>query len=707
MKPWTLVGVTLVAGGLLASSVVFSSSEGAVAVAEDASVQVRAEETIGALSVSRAVLSEALIFSVAYEEDSLSKVAFDAVLSDAEELLIELSSQRSTLETVLADREINEALTSYTRAGTALLTDLQTSRFDKARGTDSVDLRNAYERATELLVTERDQRERHIAALRAGVGNVAAAARSVVAFFLPALAILWALAFARRRQQEIRLANDIEQEEGLRAAKDEFLSAVAHELRTPLTAVVGFAETLRDQSRELSLKDRNELVEILADQASGTASMVEDLLVFARANIGDLTVRSQVVPVRGLIEKVAMFWGDRQGGRLIIDGEGTIWADPLRLKQIMRNLLSNAFEYGGSFVEVRISQNGAETKIEVADSGSGIPVELQSQIFEPYQHGIRRDGQTAPMGLGLTVARSLARLMGGDLKYDYRGGHSVFEVTLLTATEEQIEHSKLANPRALASESRRSSSQIIEAIQQKQFEIVYQPIVDLRHPSGDRRVVGFEALIRFPVGSAPEWFAAAWGAGIGVELELEAIRAAVQGFREAPHRAFLALNTSMETLASPNLSQALSGISPSRIVLELSEDTVINNYPRTKVYIDRLTRRGFRLAFDDLAAGRIDLWYLVRLRPAIVKIDISLIRDIDLEPGNRALVQSLKWLGDVLKSRIVAEGIERPEELELLTRIGAHYGQGYLLGRPGPLRDSTDTSHEAATMPVPSIATST
>ena len=92
------------------------------------------------------------------------------MLSDAEELLVDLSSQRSTLETVLADREISEAVTSYTRAGTALLTDLQTSRFDEARGTDSVDLRNAYERATELLVTERDERERHVAGLRAGLG---------------------------------------------------------------------------------------------------------------------------------------------------------------------------------------------------------------------------------------------------------------------------------------------------------------------------------------------------------------------------------------------------------------------------------------------------------------------------------------------------------------------------------------------------------
>jgi signal transduction histidine kinase/EAL domain-containing protein (putative c-di-GMP-specific phosphodiesterase class I) len=684
--------------------VVFSSSEGTVAIAEAAAVQVRAQETIGVLGVTRAIFSEAILFSIAYQQDGLSQDAFDTVISGAEATLVDLDRQRASLEVVLHDVEVNQALASYIVAGTTLLADLKAGRLEVARSSGSLDFREAYDRAIVLLVAERDRRERDIAAVRAGLAEVADGARFVVAFFVPALTILWMLGFIKRRQKRARLEAEIEQEEGLRTAKDEFLSAIAHELRTPLTAVVGFAQTLRDRSRELSLKDREELVEILADQASGIAFMVEDLLVFARANIGDLTIRAQAVPVRALIEGVAMIWGGRHDGRLTFVGEGTVWADPLRMKQIARNLLSNAFDHGGPIVEVRILQNGPDVKIEVADNGPGIPIELRAQIFEPYQHGVSSEGQTAPMGLGLTVARSLARLMGGDLEYHYRGGQSVFEVTFARATQEQIRRSRLPNLRAALCADGPSSSHIIEAIQHKQFEIVYQPIIDLRHPSGDRRVVGFEALARFPTGSPPEWFAVAWGAGIGVELELEAIRAAVEGFRHAPHRTFLALNTSMETLTSPNLPQALAGLAPSRIVLELSEDTVIDNYPRTKVYIDRLTRRGYRLAFDDLAAGRIDLWYLVRLRPAIIKIDISLIRDIDQEPSKRALVNGLKWLGDVLKSQIVAEGIERPEELELLTRIGAHYGQGYLLGLPGPLAVPTDPTPR--TMKTPTSSTS-
>ncbi|MFN2485400.1 MAG: EAL domain-containing protein [Acidimicrobiia bacterium] len=94
-------------------------------------------------------------------------------------------------------------------------------------------------------------------------------------------------------------------------------------------------------------------------------------------------------------------------------------------------------------------------------------------------------------------------------------------------------------------------------------------------------------------------------------------------------------------------------------------------------------------------------WYLVRLRPAIIKIDMSVIHGIDHEPSKRGLVNGLKWLSDVLKSRIVAEGIERPEELDILTRVGVHYGQGYLLGRPGPLPPFADPTLETSQPPLP------
>jgi EAL domain-containing protein (putative c-di-GMP-specific phosphodiesterase class I) len=79
------------------------------------------------------------------------------------------------------------------------------------------------------------------------------------------------------------------------------------------------------------------------------------------------------------------------------------------------------------------------------------------------------------------------------------------------------------------------------------------------------------------------------------------------------------------------------------------------------------------------------LWHLVRLRPSIIKIDLSMVRDIDVDPSKQSLVTGLRLLGEVLRAQVVAEGIERRAELEHLLQLGVQFGQGYLLGRPGPL----------------------
>lgn len=240
-----------------------------------------------------------------------------------------------------------------------------------------------------------------------------------------------------------------------------------------------------------------------------------------------------------------------------------------------------------------------------------------------------------------------------------------------------------------------TAAQVVKVLETQAFEVVYQPIVDIRQPKGEYRTVGYEALSRFASGSPPEWFAAASVAGLRVELELAAIRSAIAGFRAAPPDLFLAINTSLETLLTPHFPDSLKGMASSRIMLELPEDTVVDNRDLTKVHIDRLIGQGYRLALDDLARGRIDLWYLVHLRPSFVKVDISMIRDIDSDASKQSLVNGLRLLGEVLRAEVVAEGIEREEELDRLQRLGVHFGQGYLLGRPGPLEDHPEPSQGA------------
>lgn len=682
----TVGAVLVLASGTAAASALFAGSDGTAAVAEDAAVQVRSQEVLGAVTVTRALLSEGMLLASAVESGSASPSTLGTVLGDARRSIGELEARAATLTDLLGagGSPIGAAVQSYVEQSGRLVASLEAGRLSEAEEVVLPRYLEAYDSLTGLLVAERDARERHMVAVRANVTRAADAARYVVAFLIPAMVILGTLVMVERRQRKARIRAEVERELEVRAAKDEFINAVAHELRTPLTAVVGFAETLRHDPGGLAEDERDELIGILADEAQDTASLVENLLVFARANIGDLAVKTELVSVRELVERVALCWCGRHPGRLTITGNGAVWADPIRLRQVMRNLLSNAFVHGGEKVEVRIFEGFPNMRIEVADSGTGIPADLAERAFEPYGHRRVTEGQAPSIGLGLTVAKDLARLMDGELNYFYRDGESVFELILPAAPV--ADEGARADTVVDLSSRLPNAARIIDVIQNRGFTVVYQPIV--RIDQLESRVVGFEALSRFEKGSPPEWFAGASVAGLRMELELAAIREAVEGFHHSSPDMFLAVNTSLDTLLSPKLAEALQGIAPNRVVLELHEDTVIDNYERTRVHIDRLTDKGYRLAIDDVARGRIDLWYLVRLRPSLVKFDVSMIRDIDLDSSKQAIVNGLKWLGEVLKARVVAEGIEREEELDRVRRLGVHYGQGYLLGRPGPLPEA-------------------
>lgn len=222
--------------------------------------------------------------------------------------------------------------------------------------------------------------------------------------------------------------------ERLVRSKDEFVASVSHELRTPLTAVHGFASELRERRGDFGENEAAELVEMIADQSAEVANLVEDLLVSARAEIGQLVVAPTevdlAVEVSGIIES---FPSAVQVTVHAADGGPLAFADPVRLRQIVRNLLTNAERYGGSEVAVVLTDGDELVKLEVRDSGSAIPEEHRKGIFEAYQRLHDPAGQPAGVGLGLTVSRQLARLMNGDLEYRYDGRWSTFQLTLPAA----------------------------------------------------------------------------------------------------------------------------------------------------------------------------------------------------------------------------------------------------------------------------------
>lgn len=230
------------------------------------------------------------------------------------------------------------------------------------------------------------------------------------------------------------------------------------------------------------------------------------------------------------------------------------------------------------------------------------------------------------------------------------------------------------------------AARIRGVIERGELLVAYQPIYRL----DELRIVGLECLSRFPTGLArpPDlWFAEAAEVGLRVELELLAVRAALQELPVLPADIYVTLNVSPETILSGLLPTSLERMPPDRIVLEITEHALIDDYGPLTRALDAMRRRGLSVAVDDAGAGYASLRHVLELKPEIIKLDVSLIRHIDVDLARRALVSALIAFAEKIGSRIVAEGVEAASELAVLTGLGAHTAQGHVLSRPLPLSE--------------------
>jgi diguanylate cyclase (GGDEF)-like protein len=224
---------------------------------------------------------------------------------------------------------------------------------------------------------------------------------------------------------------------------------------------------------------------------------------------------------------------------------------------------------------------------------------------------------------------------------------------------------------------------ILRMLEGDGLSVVLQPIVEL---SGGR-VVAAEALSRFaaePRRSPDAWFADAAAVGLGVELELAAARAALASVDTLPPGVRLSLNVSPAALCSPALADALAAAPGSRLALELTEHAPVEDYEALSRALAGLRARGVKLMIDDAGAGFASFRHVLGLEPDVIKLDLSLTRDIHRDPVRRALAASLVAFAREIGADIVAEGIETQEELDALLGLGITLGQGYYIARPGP-----------------------
>jgi PAS domain S-box-containing protein len=219
--------------------------------------------------------------------------------------------------------------------------------------------------------------------------------------------------------------------ENLVRSKDELIASVSHELRTPLTVVHGLAQELEEGWLAFSVPEQKEFIGLIAQQSAEVAHIVEDLLVAARADIGMLPIHVESVDLLDQVEKTLSAVPELEV-EITRAGDMTpaAFADGPRVRQIVRNLLSNAQRYGGPVVTVRCGASGSVAWIEVADDGDGVPEEDKARIFEPYRRAHNAEGQPSSVGLGLTVSMKLAELMGGSLGYRHEPGATIFRLEL-------------------------------------------------------------------------------------------------------------------------------------------------------------------------------------------------------------------------------------------------------------------------------------
>ena len=242
---------------------------------------------------------------------------------------------------------------------------------------------------------------------------------------------------AARRQHEAlrteRRASEI---------KNEFVSMVSHELRTPLTSIAGFTDSLREHWPEYPAEEIDEFLAIMRRETEHLSNLVEDILVIPRLEAGQLRMHPRELDLAKEIFEVAdLVFPDSTDHAVNIPPQVRVVADPVRLKQILRNLLENARKYGGDQVLVEGEDHSPGMyAVTVSDNGPGVPREDRSRIFEHFEQVTKGAARLEQgVGLGLPIARKLSRAMGGELWYEPRfpvGARFCFTVALSPASSE-------------------------------------------------------------------------------------------------------------------------------------------------------------------------------------------------------------------------------------------------------------------------------
>lgn len=397
-------------GGLLDDSAQVAQTEAAL---------VSAQLSLRTLSQA-VVLEEDVDLGVADPETAATaRDEATRVLGDLEERLALLDVEQS------ASQAINNA-----RATLAALADGETTAGGELLAGPTL---SSYQQLHDTIESLRDEAVKTLNDAQSWTQRIGTIAGFLIVLIAPALAIYAYWRIARRQLDSARgeMDSKLKAERRVIQAKDDFISNISHELRTPLTSIYGFSELLIDQGL-IDPDEAYSLISIINEESAELTRMVEDLLTVARDDAGDIAYNLVEFGINEEIETTAKPL-ERTGTRVEIACRATlVYADQLRTRQVLRNLLSNVHKWGGDEAYITCHNGVDSTVITIADNGDGVPPEIEHRLFDRYMHEGDTALTTGTVGLGLAAAKILVTGMGGDISYERDGGWTRFVVSLPT-----------------------------------------------------------------------------------------------------------------------------------------------------------------------------------------------------------------------------------------------------------------------------------
>ena len=420
---------TAVALVMLALALVFTSSFGAKQVAINAQDLHWTNAVLGAAAIERASDAQAVVFAADFQLGVASEEAADRAFQEA---------RRNAGQTALlaAAPEVDvpglaTLLGDFTSTSSELIAFLESGDVEAAADLRSGKLEPAFQKLTDVLTIEQDEIVQTINNTEATAGRIGAITRLIVTLLIPGAALIIYRLLVKRQAERgrLRLEAKLVAEQELSKAKDEFIGSISHEIRTPLASIYGFSEVLVE-SGLVDPEEAMELIGLINVEAAEISRMVDDLLVAARMEGDSLGFAIRDTTLRPLVETVQKEM-NRNGVDVTVNcGPMMVKVDNVRFRQVIRNLVSNAYHHGGPNIAVSARTLGGKAELVVSDDGPGVSEEIEDRLFERFTNEGEWSLLVGSVGLGLAVAKSLVKAMDGELGYERVGGETRFIVSI-------------------------------------------------------------------------------------------------------------------------------------------------------------------------------------------------------------------------------------------------------------------------------------